>query len=94
MVTRVKESVREEAKPTQTHAHYWLIESACGPMSRGVCKYCGMVQEFRNSWFNIMPAKKLPILKEAAEEKSEAESEEIELEKVEEVELEEDEATV
>lgn len=30
--------------------HYWIIESAQGPTSRGVCKFCGAQREFHNSW--------------------------------------------
>ncbi len=30
--------------------HYWIIESARGPVSRGVCKFCGAQKEFHNSW--------------------------------------------
>jgi hypothetical protein len=43
--------------------HYWMIESPQGPISKGVCKYCGAVSEFMNyvpypSWEGKMP--KLP----------------------------------
>ena len=97
MVTKVRELTREEqTKPTETHVHYWLIEGARGPTSRGICKYCGVTQEFRNSFFNVMPAKKV-VLEEAVVEEPKAEPDEIELEKVEEVELEDEaetEATV
>lgn len=30
--------------------HYWIIETAKGPISKGVCKYCGEEKEFFNSW--------------------------------------------
>ncbi len=30
--------------------HYWLIEPADGPTSRGECKYCGAVKDFYNSF--------------------------------------------
>jgi hypothetical protein len=30
--------------------HYWHIETASGPTSRGVCKICGEEREFLNSW--------------------------------------------
>ena len=30
-------------------AHFWMIETPNGPTSQGVCKLCGMQQEFRNS---------------------------------------------
>jgi hypothetical protein len=29
--------------------HYWIIEIANGPKSRGVCKYCGESRDFLNS---------------------------------------------
>ena len=29
--------------------HWWLIEPADGPKSRGVCKLCGKEKTFRNS---------------------------------------------
>ena len=29
--------------------HYWKIEAANGPQSKGVCKICGAEQEFQNS---------------------------------------------
>jgi hypothetical protein len=28
--------------------HYWIIESPGGPISKGVCRLCGAVSEFRN----------------------------------------------
>ena len=28
--------------------HYWVIEAPEGPVSRGVCRICGEVQEFKN----------------------------------------------
>jgi len=30
--------------------HYWIIEGARGPTSRGICKFCGEEREFHNSW--------------------------------------------
>ena len=30
--------------------HHWLIEPATGPISQGVCKYCGK----RKNFFNIL----------------------------------------
>ena len=33
----------------KTCAHQWLIEAPNGPTSRGVCRLCGEVGEFRNS---------------------------------------------
>jgi hypothetical protein len=33
-----------------TCIHHWLIEPATGPVSRGVCKFCGEQKDF----FNIL----------------------------------------
>lgn len=30
--------------------HFWIIETANGQMSQGICKYCGEVKDFCNSW--------------------------------------------
>ncbi len=42
----------EEKKPAEvkTCQHYWNIEAATGPISRGICKICGEEKEFLNSW--------------------------------------------
>ena len=37
--------VEEEAD----HGHHWMIESPNGPTSRGTCKVCGVIREFKNS---------------------------------------------
>jgi len=37
---------------TTTCRHYWVIEAADGPTSRGVCKFCGEARVFNNSWTN------------------------------------------
>ncbi|MBM3939400.1 MAG: hypothetical protein FJ318_00625 [SAR202 cluster bacterium] len=29
--------------------HYWVIESPNGPTSKGHCKHCGTIREFKNS---------------------------------------------
>ena len=34
---------------TSTCVHYWLIESAQGHTSRGLCKFCGEERVFLNS---------------------------------------------
>ena len=31
-----------------TCTHYWLIEEAKGPTSKGTCKLCGATSEFTN----------------------------------------------
>ena len=37
----------EAAEPD--HGHHWLIESPNGPTSKGTCRLCGAVREFKNS---------------------------------------------
>jgi len=37
-----------ETTATAEHAHHWLIEEAHGSESRGVCKRCGAIKEFKN----------------------------------------------
>jgi hypothetical protein len=32
-----------------TGAHHWMIPEPAGTTSKGVCKYCGAVEEFWNS---------------------------------------------
>ena len=54
---KVKETPRAPAVRSGC-AHYWVIESANGPTSRGVCKFCGEQREFRNSWYDLFPSKK------------------------------------
>lgn len=38
--------------------HYWIIEIANGPVSRGACKYCGATKEFLNAFPELNPLKK------------------------------------
>jgi len=45
--SEVKEKKSAVATPCR---HYWNIEAADGPTSRGVCKVCGEEREFLNSW--------------------------------------------
>ena len=37
-------------KPTLKCCHYWIIEPPNGPMALGVCRNCGEVRQFNNSW--------------------------------------------
>ena len=44
-----------EASPVQVLEkeeciHYWVIGSATGSTSQGVCKFCGVVRKFHNSF--------------------------------------------
>ena len=34
---------------TQGCHHHWVIEAANGPVSRGICKLCQLVREFKNT---------------------------------------------
>ena len=38
----------EDFMRLKTCAHHWVIETANGPVSRGVCKLCQEVREFGN----------------------------------------------
>ncbi len=52
---RVKtEELTETTEHKLTCPHHWSIESPHGPVSRGVCKLCGEVREFKNYWDDIM----------------------------------------
>lgn len=62
--------------------HYWLIESADGPISQGVCKFCGARKEFHNSWLGFA------IMNRGAESSDKKE------EKLDEPELEKDDSAV
>jgi len=46
-----KTAVRQADKGIKEHRcrHHWLIESAQGPTSMGMCKLCGAQREFKNS---------------------------------------------
>ena len=64
--------------------HHWLIESARGAASRGVCRYCGEEREFYNSWtdFNAMKRGAGSVgIAELMEAESESEQKEIKQEK-------------
>ncbi len=45
----MKKEVLEERLAKDECHHYWLIESAKGRTSRGVCKICGATKDFFNS---------------------------------------------
>lgn len=53
--------IREKARPQprkEACRHYWVIEVANGPVSRGVCKYCGKKKRFYNAFPAFNPLKK------------------------------------
>ena len=45
MVNR-QETAPEEPKNKDKCCHYWIIEPADGPTSRGICRLCGAEKEF------------------------------------------------
>ena len=42
-----------EDQPAPACCHYWIIETANGPISRGECEICHEVRDFRNSVFDM-----------------------------------------
>lgn len=38
----------EEMDPSPQCRHHWVIQTADGPVSPGVCQLCGEVREFKN----------------------------------------------
>ena len=51
MTSKVKEKEKTTAQPEkQVCHHFWVIEVANGPASRGTCKYCGEKKEFYNAF--------------------------------------------
>jgi hypothetical protein len=57
MSGRVKEKVRTQTQKEPCR-HYWIIEVANGPVSRGECKYCGARKDFYNAFPEYNPTKK------------------------------------
>ncbi len=47
MMNNVK-AINQESTVKEQCRHHWVIESASGPISRGVCRLCGTVKEFSN----------------------------------------------
>ena len=57
MSGKVKEKVRTQTQQEPCR-HYWVIDIANGPASRGQCKYCGVKKEFFNAFPDYNPLKK------------------------------------
>jgi hypothetical protein len=59
MNTKVKEKpgVQPQKEPCR---HFWVIDVANGPVSRGKCKYCGARKDFYNAFPQFNPLKKGP----------------------------------
>ena len=57
MTSKVKVTEKELAQPQKEACrHFWVIEVANGPSSRGTCKYCGEKKEFFNAFPEFNPA--------------------------------------
>ena len=37
-----------KSKAQKECRHHWMIETAAGPTSKGVCQFCGAQKEFKN----------------------------------------------
>ena len=57
MSGKVKERVKTQPRKGPCR-HYWVIEVANGPASRGRCKFCGAQKEFFNAFPEFNPLKK------------------------------------
>ena len=57
--TKVAVQEKVEKQTPQCH-HFWVIEVANGPSSRGSCKYCGEKKEFLNAFPTFNPLRKGP----------------------------------
>jgi hypothetical protein len=61
MRPKSKEIVEEKPEETRDENacnHFWVIEIANGPRSRGKCKFCGEVKVFYNSITDINDPKR------------------------------------
>ncbi len=52
MMKQKMDTVDDKVEEESCH-HFWKIEIANGPISRGKCKYCGEVRDFHNSITNL-----------------------------------------
>ncbi len=58
--TKVLDIGDVEAQPRCRH--HWMLERADGPISRGVCRFCGAEREFRNYITDCLcEGKELPL---------------------------------
>jgi hypothetical protein len=55
---RPKEEVLREDFSENKCQHFWDIESANGPSSLGVCRFCGEEKEFLNAFPDFNPLKR------------------------------------
>ena len=76
MVSKAIDAVKDRTEVEvveEACRHHWVIETADGPTSRGVCRRCGMVKEFMNSIPDDVPQRlrdkgvfRMPELKDVA----------------------------
>ncbi len=57
MSGKVKEKIKTQPRKGPCR-HYWVIEVANGPVSRGQCKHCGIRKDFYNAFPEFNPLKK------------------------------------
>lgn len=48
MTTHLMIQAPEDQGQASLCRHYWVIETPNGPVSRGVCRYCEAVRDFKN----------------------------------------------
>jgi hypothetical protein len=53
-----KEESPEDTRNKNRCHHFWVIEIANGPRSRGECKFCGETRDFYNSITDINDPKR------------------------------------
>lgn len=65
MRQKANEAEKNKMEEDQCH-HFWVIEIANGPKSRGECKYCGETKIFHNSLASVAavndPKRKVNLL--------------------------------
>ncbi len=59
MSGKVKEKVKTQTQKEPCR-HFWVIEVANGPVSRGQCKLCGERKDFCNAFPEYNPLRKGP----------------------------------
>lgn len=55
---KIQVKVQDKAKKADTCHHFWVIDVANGPSSKGTCKYCGEKKEFLNAFPVFNPLRK------------------------------------
>jgi len=55
MATKRQNERRHNPPAVEECDHYWIIEGAVGPVSKGVCNLCGVQKEFKNYLTDCLP---------------------------------------